>query len=132
MKRYYKDGKVGTLNELFPNTSFPKTGQDAIAKEKGAIPVIENVVLGDYQTADWHDGKVVGDNYQFFTVRDKPDAEVWEEVRNQRNNLLTATDLFGLSDITMSNDMKTYRQSLRDVPQNNGDPKNITWPKEPS
>ena len=68
MKRYYKDGKVGTLNELFPNTSFPKTGQDAIAKEKGAIPVIENVVLGDYQTADWHDGKKVGDNYQFFTV----------------------------------------------------------------
>ena len=79
----------------------------------------------------YYKDKKVGDNYQFFTVRDKTNAEIWEEVRNQRNNLLTATDLFGLSDITMSNDMKTYRQSLRDVPQNNGDPKNITWPTKP-
>jgi hypothetical protein len=132
MKRYYKDGKVGTLSELFSNTSFPRTGHDSIAKERGAIPVLETIVLGDYQTTDWHDGKVVGDNYQFFTVRDKADTEVWEEVRNQRNNLLAATDLFGLSDVTMTNDMKTYRQALRDVPQNNSDPKNITWPKEPS
>ena len=37
-------------------------------------------------------------------------------LRDKRNNLLKETDYFALSDVTMSNDMKTYRQELRDLP----------------
>ena len=37
------------------------------------------------------------------------------ELREQRNNLLTETDWMANSDVTMSNDWKTYRQSLRDI-----------------
>tara|TARA_R100001079_G_scaffold99941_1_gene64201 strand:- start:23 stop:316 length:294 start_codon:yes stop_codon:yes gene_type:complete len=37
------------------------------------------------------------------------------ELREQRNNLLAETDWMANSDVTMSNDWKTYRQSLRDI-----------------
>ncbi len=36
-------------------------------------------------------------------------------LRNERNNLLKATDYMGLSDVTMSAKWKTYRQELRDI-----------------
>jgi hypothetical protein len=37
-------------------------------------------------------------------------------LRSRRNILLAETDYYALSDVTMSNDMKTYRQNLRDLP----------------
>ena len=37
-------------------------------------------------------------------------------MRLRRNSLLSATDYYALSDVTMSDDMKTYRQNLRDLP----------------
>jgi hypothetical protein len=51
--------------------------------------------------------------------------------RSTRDELLKATDHYGLSDVTMSADMATYRQALRDVPQQEGFPGNITWPTKP-
>ena len=36
-------------------------------------------------------------------------------LRNKRNKLLTETDYLGTSDNTMSSDMTTYRQELRDL-----------------
>ena len=56
------------------------------------------------------------------------------EVRNKRNNKLAKTDFYALSDVTMSDDMKTYRQELRDI--TNGldtvDKCNaVTWPTKP-
>jgi hypothetical protein len=38
-----------------------------------------------------------------------------EELRNKRNNLLAKTDWTASSDLTMSDEMKTYRQELRDA-----------------
>ena len=37
-------------------------------------------------------------------------------LRSKRNSLLKETDHYGLSDVTMSADMTTYRQELRDLP----------------
>jgi len=37
------------------------------------------------------------------------------DLRQRRNSLLTATDYLALSDNTLSADMTTYRQSLRDI-----------------
>ena len=37
------------------------------------------------------------------------------DLRNKRNNLLKETDYLALSDNTMSDEIKTYRQSLRDI-----------------
>jgi hypothetical protein len=35
------------------------------------------------------------------------------------------------SDVTMSSDMTTYRQALRDVPAQEGFPFSVTWPTKP-
>ena len=56
------------------------------------------------------------------------------DVRSKRNALLAETDFYALSDVTMSSDMTTYRQALRDI--TNGvdtvDKCNaITWPTKP-
>ena len=38
-----------------------------------------------------------------------------EDLRTKRNKLLSDTDHYALSDQTLSDDMRTYRQSLRDI-----------------
>ena len=39
-------------------------------------------------------------------------------LRFERNIRLAETDFYALSDVTMSSDMTTYRQALRDLPSN--------------
>jgi len=41
-----------------------------------------------------------------------------DELRAKRNKLLQETDHYALSDQTLSDDMRTYRQSLRDITEN--------------
>ena len=41
-----------------------------------------------------------------------------EDLRLTRNKLLADTDYHGISDMTMSTNMTTYRQSLRDLTNN--------------
>jgi hypothetical protein len=38
------------------------------------------------------------------------------DMRSRRTRLLAETDFYALSDVTMSEDMTTYRQALRDLP----------------
>ena len=38
-----------------------------------------------------------------------------EDLRQRRNSLLSATDFYALSDNTISDEMKKYRQELRDI-----------------
>ena len=40
-----------------------------------------------------------------------------EKIREIRNQKLSETDYLAMSDNTMSEEMKTYRQSMRDIPQ---------------
>ena len=58
-------------------------------------------------------------------------AREMEMIRNYRDNLLAATDWTGISDLTMSDAMKTYRQALRDIPASNTIYENVTWPTKP-
>tara|TARA_R100001460_G_scaffold29336_1_gene58351 strand:- start:2442 stop:2711 length:270 start_codon:yes stop_codon:yes gene_type:complete len=58
-------------------------------------------------------------------------AQKWKSIRADRNAKLAATDWRASSDLTLSDDWKTYRQALRDVPTQS-DPDNITWPTKPS
>ena len=57
--------------------------------------------------------------------------EPWKKLRSQRNQLLSETDYLALSDVTMSSEMTTYRQTLRDLPANTTDPANPVWPTKP-
>jgi hypothetical protein len=59
------------------------------------------------------------------------DAEAAKAARSQRDSLLAATDWTALSDVTMSAEMATYRQALRDITAQAGFPHSITWPTKP-
>ncbi len=58
-------------------------------------------------------------------------ADKWADIRRVRNSKLADTDWRASSDLTLSDEWKTYRQALRDVPTQS-DPDNIAWPTEPS
>ena len=56
------------------------------------------------------------------------------ELRQERTKLLAETDFYALPDVTMSEDMTTYRQALRDLPSGLStvdDVNNVTWPTKP-
>ena len=68
-------------------------------------------------------------------------AEPMRLLRLERNMRLTKTDFMDLSDVTMAEAWKTYRQSLRDLPASssptldsdgNLDMSSVTFPTEPS
>jgi hypothetical protein len=40
---------------------------------------------------------------------------LWKHLRSKRNKLLQDTDHYALSDQSLSDDMRTYRQALRDI-----------------
>jgi len=58
-----------------------------------------------------------------------------ESLREKRNRLLADTDYFALSDVTLADNMKTYRQQLRDLTSGLDTVdkvNNVTWPTKPS
>ena len=59
-----------------------------------------------------------------------PVAASATQVRAQRNELLALSDHMALAD-RITDEWRTYRQALRDVPTQAGFPTNITWPTEP-
>ena len=57
-----------------------------------------------------------------------------EDLRTKRNKLIAETDYLALSDQTLSTEMSTYRQALRDI--TNGittveQANNVSWPTKP-
>ena len=67
-------------------------------------------------------------------------AEPMRVLREERNRLLAETDWMSFSDSpTMTDDWKTYRQTLRDLPSTaepqldeQGNLTNVTWPTKPT
>jgi|TARA_R100000479_G_C6335492_1_gene183257 hypothetical protein len=55
-----------------------------------------------------------------------------EKLREERNKRLAETDWWALSDITMTDEERAYRESLRDLPANTSDPANPVWPTKPT
>ena len=88
----------------------------------------------DINNIEWHNGttpiSVADIQAQMPTEFDM----AMEDLRLTRNNLLKETDHYALSDQTLSDDMRTYRQALRDI--TNGlttveDVNSVTWPTKP-
>ena len=68
-------------------------------------------------------------------------AEAMKLLREERDRRIAKTDWRASSDLTISDDWKTYRQALRDLPASatptldsnyNLDLTSVTWPTEPS
>ena len=54
-----------------------------------------------------------------------------KEARRDRDELIASTDVWALSDRTMTAEQTAYRQALRDITSQDGFPTNITWPTKP-
>jgi len=65
---------------------------------------------------------------------DEAPARALATLREKRNRLLAETDYLALSDNTLSDDMKTYRKDLRDLPAGKDTVEkceNATFPTKP-
>ena len=101
-------------------------------------PNAEFTVIGDDINTceiEWHNGTTPiskADIQAQFTAVEFDMA--MEDLRSKRDNLLKDTDHLALSDQTLSTEMTTYRQSLRDI-TNGLTTKDqvdaVTWPTKP-
>ena len=108
-------GEPTTEDEF--NSMFKKvTGTDSNGS------AIESSVPADFGT-DW------------ATVSAKRDeltaAEPMVALRAERDRRIAETDFYALSDVTMSAEMETYRQALRDITESATSLDDVVWPTKP-
>lgn len=127
-----------TLNDLrreHPNVSFPAEITDAMKEKYGIAdvnenakpsfdPLTENIAEAPMTIVDG----VVQINYIKKAFSEEEQAF---NVRSQRNSNLRGSDWMALNDVTMPEKWKTYRQALRDIPEQSGFPSNVAWPEPP-
>jgi hypothetical protein len=132
----------------YPNISFPKPLPTYVLDSYGIDAVLEGAqpqVTPPYETVVrqgveeikgmWFKKYVIG---PIFTNQEEEDSyrlridtQVSENIRTQRNSLISKTDWMGCSDVIMSDEWRQYRQELRDITTQEGFPHNIDWPEEP-
>jgi len=87
-------------------------------------------IHGGHYHLKWDGSKIIKDDDALSACQT---VEKWKSIRLKRSRLLAETDYLAMKDQPdMSNDMQIYRKKLRDLPQDNSDPDNITWPSKPS
>lgn len=79
--------------------------------------------------------------YKFFGITDEQAEQLkidikWSDIRQKRDVLIAETDWTQALDCPLSEEKKAkfleYRQVLRDIPQNTGDPDAVVWPVKPT
>lgn len=73
--------------------------------------------------------------FQIVKTPEPSDKELAIEVRAERNMKITETDYYVMSDYPSNpqnlEELKVYRQALRDVPKQEGFPRDVRWPDVP-
>jgi hypothetical protein len=134
---------IGNLRRDNPNTSFPRNPSDAVLADWNVFPVVEQSPP-EYNPANQNLNQlnptlVEGEWLQTWQVTAASADEIAErlqnkeaEVRQQRNELLSACDWTQLPDSPADHEAwATYRQELRDVTSQEGFPWDVTWPEAP-
>lgn len=136
---------VGQLRRDNPNVSFPKQIPDEMLVDYGVYPVsideqpsfaerTQTCVQNDTPTGSgsswslgWTTTSKTADEIIAY------DNDVASSNRNKRDGLLAVTDFYALSDVTMSAEMTTYRQALRDITAHSNWPnlEDADWPTKP-
>ena len=81
--------------------------------------IIHDVATGETSVVDYTaEEQAVYDDYN---STEKVTARKLEQIKKIRLEKLEETDFYALGDVTMSDEMKTWRQSLRDIPANHTD-----------
>lgn len=136
---------VGQLRRDNPQTSFPKQIPDEMLAEYGIYPVtIETAPSIDDRTQKNEQATTPtlmdGSWVLTWSTTSKTAEEIAEydanmavQNRSERNAKLAATDYLALSDNTMSAEMTTYRQALRDITAHSNWPnlEEADWPTKP-
>jgi len=125
------------LRQDNPNTSFPKEPNLSTLAALGVFPVTQTekpnvnegqVAKRDEQPAVQGDGTYVWG----WTIGNKTPTELTTEARNKRDALLSQSDWTQVIDAPVDQAAwATYRQALRDVPDQAGFPMDINWPVAP-
>jgi hypothetical protein len=117
------------------------TTVDALSRLR---PGAEWIVRGDvYSGIEWLDsGQTKPTETEINNkISELNSAEAMRLLRLERNARIAETDWRASSDLTISDDWKTYRQALRDLPATASpsldsnydlDLTSVTWPTEPS
>ena len=152
-------GEVKTQGEwrkLNPNISLPRVWNQNVFDTLDVDPVFPGpkpTNVGPYQTVvrdgvietqgGWMENWVVRDMFQDDEDGTKAEKEAAYQAeldereatgnRSYRNTLLEETDWTALSDVTMSTEMATYRQALRDITAHENWPyiQPDDWPTKP-
>lgn len=73
--------------------------------------------------------------YQIIQNPEPDDSEIATRVRAKRDRLITETDYYLMPDYPSNpqnlEELKVYRQALRDLPVQEGFPRNVRWPDVP-
>ena len=137
---------IAELREDNPNTSFPKKGLTTETLEGFGVYEVSVPDTPDYNdrthrlqqldpvledgtwVSRWNAVEKTTDEIAEF------DANVSSARRLHRDNLLSQTDFYALSDVTMSAEMAAYRQALRDITSHANWPylEEADWPTKPS
>jgi len=147
--------KIGEHTDLFPNVSFPASGPTSDwMTENSVMPVTMSRSYDRMTQKSTSVDPYIEDNVVYLhkieSLTDSEKTAAQTEANNQtaarnreeRNRKLEETDWMALSDVTMSEEWKTYRQALRDitkhenwpdlrVPDMDGSGEN-DWPETPS
>ena len=151
----------GQVRKLNPNVSLPRVWNANVCNVLGIDPVLiapAPAPSGDYKTVvrngvtqdannSWvyawverdmfadttEDGVTTTKAEHETAYQAKLDDEAAKSVRTQRDSKLAETDWTGLSDVTMSAEMTTYRQALRDITSHANFPylQDADWPTKP-
>ncbi len=85
-------------------------------------------VIWDSNTTSWQLQEKTTEEVEAY------DAIVWQGIRRERDELLQSSDVDVLRQLeesgTVTQEMKDYRQALRDLPQTQ-DLYSVTWPTKP-
>lgn len=74
--------------------------------------------------------------FQIVAVSEPTDDEFAAQVRAERDSKIAETDFLAMPDYPLSEGecaiVMTYRQALRDVPTQEGFPREVVWPEVPA
>jgi hypothetical protein len=136
------------LRKENPQTSFPDRASDSLFAEYGVVPVtVKPQPEVDHTKNVRFGGPVFNESTQSWEVswivEDAAEDEIIDrvlkkqaEVREERDSLIAKTDWMVIKHLELNENIpgvwEVYRQALRDVPQQDGFPWNVTWPVKPA
>ena len=133
---------IGQLRKDHSNVSFPKNLSSTTLDAFNVVEVQAVTPPTVTHLQVWHETTPVLENgvwKQSYTVSDVSAEDLAsrtegkkEELRNQRNQLLKDSDWTQVADSPVdSQAWAVYRQSLRDIPQQEGFPWSVNFPEQP-